>query len=164
MGVVYDTAMEEELRSGKAPPLVTTALASYVDTLAESVAVTDWSDESSSWAIYMATNRGCFESPGDAEATNRILDEPQYGLCSVTLPRHRKGEEFQVKNSKSRVSTVSASETDGPSASVDSEPLPEADFLAGVTDLLISSESKVILVSLRLSFLPALDVVILHHF
>ena len=146
MGVVYDTAMEDEIRSGKAHALVMTSLASYVDTLAESVAVTDWSDDSSSWNIYVATNRGWFESPGEPEAANQVLDEPQYGLCNVTLPRHRKGEEFQVKNTKSRVSTVSASANDGASAAVDSEPLTEADFLAGVNDLVERSRQHDLLV------------------
>lgn len=146
MGIVYDTAMEEELRSGKAHALVTTALASYVDTLAESVAVTEWNDESSSWAIYVATNRGCFESPGDPESANQILDEPQYGLCNVTLPRHRKGEEFQVKKSKSKSRPPARSKDDSLSATIDSEPLPEVDFLAGITDLVKRSRQQDLLV------------------
>ena len=142
IGVIYDTAMEEEIRSGKAHALVMTSLASYVDTLAEAVAVIDWSDESSRWAIFVATNRGWFESPGDPEAENRILDEPQYGMCQVTLPRHRKGEEFQVKKSRSKVSLASASSGDALTATVDSEPLNEGQFLAGISELVDRSRQK----------------------
>lgn len=86
-GILYDTAMEADLRSGKSPALLQSAYAAYVDTLAEPVAVTKWSDEASEWEVFVGTNRGVWDDDADA---NRVLTAPQFGRAAVTLPRQAK--------------------------------------------------------------------------
>ncbi|HET6422823.1 MAG TPA: hypothetical protein VFG20_04015, partial [Planctomycetaceae bacterium] len=86
-GILYDTAMEADLRSGKSPALLQTAYAAYVDTLAEPVAVTAWSEESCAWEIFVGTNRGVWDEDADP---NRVLTDARFGRATVTLPRHIK--------------------------------------------------------------------------
>ncbi len=138
-GLVYDTAMESEIKSGKAPKLVTTAVARYIDTLAEPVAITGWKDATCCWQVFVATNRGKFTSPDDREAVNLVLDQPQYGRCDVQLPRQQRGTEPQAASDRKgsgilSASATSASSSSGPLVAVDSQPLNEESFLEGVSD------------------------------
>lgn len=83
-GIIYDTAMEAELRSGKAHTFIQTSYGEYVDTLAEPVAITNWSDKSCDWEIFVGTNRGLWDDNPDV---NRVLTHPQYGRAVVTIPQ-----------------------------------------------------------------------------
>ncbi len=86
-GIIYDTAMEAELRSGHAPALLQTSYGDYVDTLAEPVAITGWSDKSCDWEIFVGTNRGQWDDADAAPDPNRVLDHAQFGRAAVTIPR-----------------------------------------------------------------------------
>src|SRR5690349_13450292 len=57
VGIVYDTAHEADLRSGKTPILVSEAWGQYVDTLAEPAAIVGWREGVSTWEVFFATNR-----------------------------------------------------------------------------------------------------------
>ncbi len=134
LGITYDTALEDDIRSGKAHQLVTTALAQYVDTLAEPVAITEWADNTCRWQIFVATNRGWFASPGDLEAANTVLDHVEYGSCDVELSKGRRGaERSTAPDAKQR-------------ATVDSTPLSEFEFLAGVSQQVERSRQQDLLV------------------
>ncbi len=93
VGIVYDTAQEAHLRSGKALPLLEQAWAEYVDTLAEPAAIVGWRDGVSTWEIFFATNREQnYPDPGQrATFGNRPVREPVYGRAEVTLPRRGRG-------------------------------------------------------------------------
>lgn len=103
--ILYDTAKEAELRSGKPLRFGLDGMDRYIDTLAEPVAITEWSPNHCKWEVFVATNRGRLESPDDPEAANRVLDVVHYGRCEVTLPRNDVGlrmeEEEKRKNSPS---------------------------------------------------------------
>ncbi len=60
-GIIYDTAMEADLRSGNSPALIQSSYGEYVDTLAEPVAVTRWEETSCDWEVFVGTNRGVWE-------------------------------------------------------------------------------------------------------
>jgi len=137
-GIVYDTNMEAEIKSGKAPVLVKTALAHYVETLSEPVAITRWSDESCQWNVFVATNRGRFSTNDDPQGENRVLNVPKYGLCEVTIPSRRRGTEPRTESNAKGAglsfssSASSKSADSGPLATVEATQLTEADFLEGV--------------------------------
>lgn len=101
-GIVYDTAMEEQLRSGTAPALVSSAFEAYVDTLSEPVSVARWTDSECDWVVFAATNRGRFLPDGPDDA--RVLNEPAYGRCVVTIPHRRRGQEVRAANMTERES------------------------------------------------------------
>lgn len=150
-GVIYDTAMEEELRSGQAHALLQSSMVRYIDTLAESSAVTQWSDDGSQWSVFVATNRGWFAAPGEKTAANRVLDEPEYGRCEVSLPRQKRGEPLSVAIQRHGdviipASSKSADPTQGPWAVVASEPLDTAQFFDGVTDQIVRSRQSDLLI------------------
>lgn len=92
-GIVYDTAHEAELKSGKLMPLVAQAWGPYVDTLAEPAAIVGWRDGVSTWEIFFATNRGNSSLTGASRATfgNEVRKSPLYGRAEVTLPRRGRG-------------------------------------------------------------------------
>lgn len=127
-GIIYDTAMEAELRSGKAHALIQTSYSEYVDTLAEPVAITDWSEKSCRWEVFIGTNRGLWDETAEKPSVNRVLDHPHYGRANVTIPR----------KPRERAASLPAlpwrKNRDGeqPAAAVDSEPLTSNEFLTGV--------------------------------
>ncbi len=93
VGIVYDTAQEQHLRSGRALPLLEQAWAPYVDTLAEPAAIVGWNEGVSTWEVFFATNRGAQKgaSTGRAAFGNDVLAEPLYGRAAVTLPKRGRG-------------------------------------------------------------------------
>jgi esterase/lipase superfamily enzyme len=120
-GIIYDTAMEADLRSGKSPALIQTSYGAYVDTLSEPVAITQWTEDvSSTWNIFVGTNRGVWDEPPDV---NRVLTQPQFGRAEVTLPREKKPARLPFRGSR-----------DVESPSMTSEPLSSEQFFAGVSD------------------------------
>lgn len=145
LGVIYDTAMEEEIRSGKAHQLVLDTYGPYVDTLAEPVAVVSWQERIVAWEVFAATNRGWYADPGDPVAANRVLDETQYGRCLVDIPKRQRGKEVQPESSRTGIKLVSdssqaASGSDPVSvAHVESTPLSEAEYFEGVNQQLARS-------------------------
>lgn len=174
VGVVYDTAMEDQLRSGTAPALVATAYGPYVDTLSEPVAITRWSEDACDWMVYVATNRGRFLPDGADDST--VLDSPEYGRCLVTIPSRSRGQEVRaskatVKNSSNegtaasndirpaswssaatsasaRGSSIAASEAASSvvRSTVLSEPVSRHQFHAGVSELIDRSRLRDVLV------------------
>ncbi len=127
-GIIYDTAMEAELRSGKAHSLIQTSYGEYVDTLAEPVAITDWSEKTCRWEVFIGTNRGLWDETAEKPSVNRVLDHPHYGRADVTIPR----------KPRERTASLTAlpwrknRDGDQPAAAVDSEPLTADEFLTGV--------------------------------
>ena len=157
--IMYDTAKEAELRSGKPLRFGLDGMDRYVETLAEPVAITEWSADHCTWEVFVATNRGRLESPGDPEAANRVLDEVHYGRCEVTLPRNDVGLrlELEEKRKKSAViaaasvssksaSAASASSSVEPAGEVEAARLSESAFLDGVSDQVQRSRQKDLLV------------------
>ncbi len=172
LGIVYDTAMEDEVRSGAAPTLVAFAFEPYVDTLSEPVSVTRWNDTECDWVVFAATNRGRFlpEGPDDS----RVLSEPSYGRCLVTIPHRRRGQEVRAANTAKNlsaspgghdvVSLASASAGAGSAvskasavaasdaarsvtrATVMAEPQTSAEFHAGVSQLIERSRLRDVMV------------------
>ena len=145
LGVIYDTAMEEEIRSGKAHQLVLDTYGPYVDTLAEPVAVVSWQEQIVAWEVFAATNRGWYEDPGDPVAANRVLDETQYGRCLVDVPKRQRGKEVQPESSRTGIklasdSSQSASGSDPVSvAHVESTFLTKDEYFEGVNQQLARS-------------------------
>jgi esterase/lipase superfamily enzyme len=145
LGVIYDTAMEEEIRSGKAHQLVLDTYGPYVDTLAEPVAVVSWQEQMVAWEVFAATNRGWYADPGDPVAANRVLDETQCGRCLVDIPKRQRGKEVQTASSRTGIKLASDSSqvTSGSEpvsvAQVESTPLSEEDYFAGVNQQLARS-------------------------
>lgn len=148
LGVVYDTAMEDEIRSGKAPQLVLDAYAPYVDTLAEPVAVVSWQEKNVTWEVLAATNRGWYEAARNPEAANRVLDEPQYGRCLVNIPKRERGGEVQPASDRQGIKLASAtSQTASASAQVsvahvEGTPLGVADYIHKVNQQLNRSRQR----------------------
>jgi esterase/lipase superfamily enzyme len=93
VGIIYDTANEEKLKSGKAPVLIQQTWGEYVDTLAEPAAIVGWRDGVSTWEIFFATNRGNLGPSSEARARfgNEVRTTPLYGRAEVTLPRRGRG-------------------------------------------------------------------------
>ncbi|MBC8116673.1 MAG: hypothetical protein H7062_19945, partial [Candidatus Saccharimonas sp.] len=99
--IMYDSAKDAELRSDRARRFYgRDLLERYVDTLAEPVAITEWSADHCTWEIFVATNRGWLESPDDPEAANRVLDEVHYGRCEATLPRNDVGLRMELEEKR----------------------------------------------------------------
>ncbi len=174
LGVVYDTAMEAQLRNGTAPALVATAYGPYVDTLSEPVAVTRWSEESCDWNVFVATNRGRFLSDGASDSI--VLETPDYGRCIVTIPSRHRGQEVRASKTTTNTtadideqstsgirpasfssptvsataqsSAVAVSEAASPvvRSTVDAEPLSPDQFHSGVTELIERSRLRDVLV------------------
>ncbi len=147
-GVIYDTALEDEIRSRKAHQLVLEAYGPYVDTLAEPVAVCSWSEETAGWNVFAATNRGWYDDPGDRAAANQVLESPQYGVCRVDLPRGRPNKsevqaasDFQRGKLASVPSAVLGSKPIDV-AHVESTPLSADEFLEGVNEQLARSRQQ----------------------
>jgi esterase/lipase superfamily enzyme len=107
LGIVYDTAMEDQIRSGTAPSLVASAFESYVDTLDEPVSVTRWNDSECDWLVFAATNRGRFLADGPDDS--RVLSESSYGKCVVTIPHRRRGQEVRAAKTADRESDAADS-------------------------------------------------------
>lgn len=151
--ILYDTANEPDLRSGKPRRFGLDGAERYVETLAEPVAITEWRDDRCTWEVFVATNRGHLASPDDPTAVNRALDYVDYGRCEVTLPRNDVGlrmeNEARKKKSSagsSDVTTVSASTGAQSVATVEAARLPESEFLAGVSDQVRRSRQQDLLV------------------
>ena len=144
-GVIYDTAMEDEIRSGKAHQLVLDTYGPYVDTLAEPVAVVSWQEKIVAWEVFAATNRGWYENPGDPVAANRVLDEPQYGRCLVDIPKRKRGQEVQPESRRTGIKLVSDTSTASSGsepvsvAHVDSIPQSADEYFEGVNQQLARS-------------------------
>ena len=158
--IMYDSAEESELRSGKPFRFGLDGMDRYVDTLAEPVAVTAWQHDKCVWDVFVATNRAVFESPDDPLAANRILKEVHYGRCEVTLPRNDVGlkmeqEEAHRKSALLESTSVSMSATEStPSSDSSSKAvssmlarsLDESSFLSGVSNQVDRSRQKDLLV------------------
>ena len=146
-GVIYDTAMEAEIRGGKAPPIVTTAFSRYVDTLAEPVAITGWTDSTCRWEIFVATNRDRLQPDGDSlDGESRPIDQPRFGRADVMLPRQKRGSEPKMSAVRKPIGLFSVTGKRGAAedqiATAKSVPLPEADFLDGINEQLARSREQ----------------------
>lgn len=137
MGIVYDTAMEEQLRSGTAPALVASAFESYVDTLAEPVSVARWTDSECDWVVFAATNRGRFLPDGQDDA--RVLREPSYGRCIVTIPHRRRGQEVRAA---SMAENKSESPDDNDALSFTSAPASSGSAVSKATSVAVSDTAR----------------------
>ncbi len=158
--IMYDSAEEAALRSGKPFRFGLDGMDRYVDTLAEPVAVTAWQHDKCVWDVFVATNRAVFESTDDPMAANRVLEEVHYGLCEVTLPRndvglkmeqeeaHRKSALLESASvSKSTTASTTSTDTTGASASsMLARSLDESSFLNGVSEQVQHSRQKDLLV------------------
>lgn len=131
-GIVYDSAMEADLRSGNTPALIQTAYGDYVDTLAEPVAITDWSENSCRWNIFVGTNRGLWDETVGRTDPNRVLDHPQFGLAEVTIPRKPRDRERTLLIPGLPWRKNRGDEK--PVAAVTSPPMSSEEFLRGVRD------------------------------
>jgi esterase/lipase superfamily enzyme len=165
-GIIYDTAMEPEIRSGKTHALVMSAYSQYVDTLAEPVAVTEWAETTCRWEVFVATNRDRFNSDVDttsrhsraggnpapsAVAANRCLDIPCYGVCDVLLPKRMRGKDPKMASTKKSfgilpVAGKRSAADDELVATADSRGLSEPEFLEGINDQLSRSRQQDLLV------------------
>ena len=147
VGLVYDTAMESQIRSGKAPAIVQTAYERYIDTLSEPVAITAWDETTCRWEVFVATNRDRFGSTGDADE-NRALDTVRYGRSQVLLPRKRRGEDPQLTAPKKTLASSSAGKRSKTPdiTKVESHALDEGLFLDGINDQLKRSRQQDLLV------------------
>jgi esterase/lipase superfamily enzyme len=147
-GLVYDTAMEQKIRNGDAPKIVTAAFSRYVDTLAEPVAITNWSSSTCQWQIFVATNRDRFSATSDRAVENRVLESVAYGQSEVTLPRQQRGKEPKLAASRRPMfgfgKRGSIDESD--IAQAKSQLLSESEFLAGVNSQLERSRQQDLLV------------------
>ena len=157
--IQYDTAYEEQLRSGKPLRFGLDGMQRYVDTLAEPVAISEWSADHCQWEVFVATNRGCFESTDDPLASNRVLSQAQYGRCDVRLPRNDIGlrmyEEANRQQANGELATYSSDQKKSPRKSSARQPiqkevkasqLSKAAFLDGVSQQVQQSRQKDILV------------------
>lgn len=160
--IMYDSAKEAELLSGKPFRFGLDGMDRYVDTLAEPVAVTLWQHDRCVWDVFVATNRAVFERPDDPIAANRVLEEVHYGRCEVTLPRYDVGlrmEQEEARRKSDKLESISVSmSTTGPISStgtmkeeesvssVIARPLEETSFLKGVSDQVERSRQKDLLV------------------
>lgn len=149
IGLIYDTSMEDELRSGKAPAIVQTAFERYIDTLAEPVAVIESTEKAWTWEVLVATNRGRFV-PGlaRADADNRVLDFVQYGRAEVFLPKQVRGQEPKMTAGGKRFGFLppGKSSSSQPVAKATSDALTDAEFLEAVNSQLGRSRQHDLLV------------------
>ena len=149
IGLIYDTAMEEEIRSGKAPAILTTAYEQYIDTLAEPVAVTAWNETTCRWEVFVATNRDRLNPNEEADDDNRVLDQVRFGRALVELPRKPRGEDPRLATKRKPRSILPigkrSSETDE-TTTVESHSLDQDLFLDGINDQLGRSRQRDLLV------------------
>ena len=146
VGIVYDTAMEEEVRSGKSA-LLQTAFANYVDTLAEPVAITAWSTDVCRWEVFVATNRGRFAPSSDRNAADNLaLDVVSYGRSDVLLPRQVRGKDPKMSPGRKPLGIVPGfgkrNEKQDLIARAETEQLSEEEFLDGVNSQLSRSRQQ----------------------
>ncbi len=156
--IQYDTAYEEQLRSGKPLRFGLDGMERYVDSLAEPVAICEWSADHCKWDFFVATNRGIFDSEQDSMAANRVMGQVHYGRCQVTLPRNDVGlrmieEENDKKIHGELVSHRSnanlSRQTQVPqpiTTKVAATAISETAFLEGVADQVRRSREKDVLV------------------
>ena len=158
--IQYDTAFEEQLKSGQPLRFGLDGMERYVDSLAEPVAVTEWSADHCKWDFFVATNRGCLESTTtDPAASNRVLSQAQYGRCQVILPRNDVGLRMIEEEQRQKNRNVLVSHTEGQrdssqaplaqrpvAAQVNAAPISKDSFLAGVSDQVQRSRQKDVLV------------------
>ncbi len=157
--IQYDTAYEEQLRSGQPLRFGLDGMERYVDSLAEPVAVSEWSADHCKWDFFVATNRGCLESTTDPLAANRVLNQAQYGRCQVILPRNDIGlrmieeeqrQKTQVEFVSHRTGQQNVSGT--PPAprpvtrQVSAAPLSRSSFLEGISEQVQRSREKDVLI------------------
>lgn len=147
-GLIYDTAMEQEIRSGSAPKIVAEAFSQYVDALAEPVAITSWSPTTSQWQVFVATNRDRFSAIDDPAAENRALQSVAYGQSEITLPRQQRGKDPKLTTSrKPLLGFAKRSSTDVDTVALaKSASLSEAEFLAGVNNQIERSRQHDLLI------------------
>jgi len=155
VGIIYDTAMEQEIRDGTMPAIATEAYARYVDTLAEPVAVTRWGETDCDWEIFVATNRGCLRGAADQEANdggaNTVLKSVSFGRARVQLPRQQRGVEPRVARRPGRLGVVPVvgrkpdPEPEDAAHAV-AEPLSASAFVDGVAAQVARSRQKDVLV------------------
>jgi len=150
-GLVYDTSLESEIRSGKAPAIVTTAFARYIDTLSEPVAITAWTETDCRWKVFVATNRGLFlENDVSPKETNRVLETVSYGQADVLLVRQERGKDPKVASTNGPKwhppLIKKATDKDKGHATADSSPLSQAQFIEGVNDQLQRSRQQDLLI------------------
>ncbi len=147
-GLVYDTAMEQKIRSGDAPKIVTAAFSRYVDTLAEPVAITNWSSSTCQWQVFVATNRDRFSAISDSIAENRVLESVAYGQSEVILPRQQRGKDPKLASSRKPMFGFAKRDSteEDQVAQAKSQLLSESEFLAGVNNQLERSRQKDLLV------------------
>ncbi|MBS0203519.1 MAG: alpha/beta hydrolase [Planctomycetes bacterium] len=150
-GVVYDTAMEAEIRGGQAPAIVTTACSRYVDTLSEPVSITGWTDSTCRWEVFVATNRGRLDPDGDSiEGEGKVIDRPHYGRAEVLLPRQKRGAEPKLAAGRKPLGLLPVSgkktPSDDPVATAKSVSLPVSEFLEGIHEQLNRSRQQDLLV------------------
>ena len=158
--IMYDSAEEAELRSGKPFRFGLDGMDRYVDTLAEPIAVTAWQHDKCVWDVFVATNRAVFESPEDPTAANRVLEEVHYGRCEVTLPRNDVGLKMEQEDAHRKSALLESTAVSMPASestsSMDSSAkgvssmlarsLDESSFLNGVSDQIDRSRQKDLLV------------------
>jgi len=147
VGIVYDTAHEADLRSGKTPAIAAEAWGRYVDTLAEPAAIVDWREGVSTWEVFFATNRGrALGSPDTrAEFGNQVSRSPLYGRAEVTLPRRGRGIDPPSAAGRSRLMPVSFSKPKTADEIVQFgsvEVQEPGSFLEGVNEQLARSRQK----------------------
>jgi len=151
VGIVYDTAHEADLRSGKTPAFAAEAWGKYVDTLAEPAAIVNWRDGVSTWEVFFATNRGPELGSPDTRVAfgNDANSVPHYGRAEVTLPRRGRGVDPAQAPSRNRFLPVSLTKPASPDEVVqfDTVQIQEPDrFLEGVNRQLERSRQKDLLV------------------
>ena len=152
VGIVYDTAHEADLRSGKVAKVAAEAWAPYVDTLAEPAAIVRWNEGVSTWEVFFATNRDASEAGDDSRARfgNRPVRVPLYGRAEVTLPKRSRGVDAATESSSRGL--LRGPRSDSPDVSEkfvrfdDVRVQPAADFLAGVNSQLARSRQKDLLI------------------
>lgn len=151
VGIVYDTAHEAELKSGKSPALLSEAWGRYVDTLAEPAAIVGWNDGVSTWEVFFATNRGRELGSSDdrAEFGNEVRTAPQYGRAEVTLPKRGRGVDPALAPSRNRFMPVAFTKPRAPDEVVQFgtvEAQAPDTFLRGVNAQIERSRQKDLLV------------------
>jgi esterase/lipase superfamily enzyme len=150
-GIVYDTAHEADLRSGKTPALVSEAWGRYVDTLAEPVGIVGWQEGVSTWEVFFATNRerAFGSSDSGVEFASDVRSTPLYGRAEVTLPKRGRGVDPGRAQSLNRAMPISLTKPKSPDEVVhfESVQLQEREaFLAGLNAQLERSRQKDLLV------------------
>lgn len=146
-GIIYDTAYEASLRTGTAPRLLADAYAPYVDSLAEPVAITEWTDATCTWDVFVGTNRGRLESvTEETSKENQPRGTVNYGLARVILPRQARGTEPRSSRRFAVMPVLGRKASPESVASVSAESLPREQFLAGVTNQVEQSRQRDLLV------------------